>query len=137
MGAFCVYGMTASMAKKAAEAASVTWKTRLAPHERAQLSESDLQAWIEAKAEELLKTGNARQVSGTFDAPQFAVEWIELAKETIRARGLKVMARGEKKDKHGAPIIGKRTKKPVIGWVPYQSKHAHSGPALDSRDPTL
>lgn len=120
MSAFCVFGMTEPLAKKAAEQASKTWLAKLPSNERAAIAGPEIAEWVEAKAAEILKGAKPKQVSGAFDAPQFAQDWIDLAKRTVKARGLRVMVRGEKTDKNGAPVISKVTKKPVIGWVPYR-----------------
>ncbi|WP_193090517.1 hypothetical protein [Advenella sp. FME57] len=108
MSAFCVFGMTDAIAKQSASKKSPPrdWKW-------------SREAFYEEYQERIYKSGAHRQVSPAFDAPQFCREWIELAKSQMRTRGLKIMCRGQKLDKHGAPRINKKTKQPVIGWVPY------------------
>ncbi len=109
MSAFCVFGMTEVVAKQSADKKSPPrgWKgTREAFQEECQ--------------DRIYRTGAHRQVSPAFDAPQFCREWIGLAQKQMRVRGLKIMCRGEKLDKHGAPRINKKTKQPVIGWIPYE-----------------
>lgn len=120
MTAFCVFGMTEPLARKAATRASETWVARMSEQERQELSKAEVEEWIAAKTAEIMRAGRSVQVSGAFDAPQFANDWIELARRTIKTRGLAVMVRGEKVDKHGASVISKKTKKPVIGWVNYR-----------------
>ena len=109
MSAFCVYGMTDVIAKQSASRKSPPrdW-------------EGTREEFREDLQERIYKNGTHRQVSPAYDAPQFCREWMELAKKHMRARGLKIMCRGEKLDKHGAPRINKKTKQPVIGWVPYE-----------------
>lgn len=121
MSAFCVFGMTEPIARKAAAKA---WEKHLATmtkEARACLTDADEKAWIEVKTEYLLAKAKAVQVSGAFDAPQFAVDYIALTQRMHRSSRLQVMARGEKKDANGALVISKSTKKPVIGWVPFSS----------------
>jgi hypothetical protein len=109
MSAFCVFGMTLAIAKKRAEK---------------KLSDTSIpmDQWNErvlAEAEKILAHANPTQVSPPFDAPQFARDWIEVAKRTSRISGAKVMARKPKKDKHGNPVISKATGLPALGWEPY------------------
>ncbi|WP_315136810.1 hypothetical protein [Achromobacter marplatensis] len=118
MSAFCVFGMTEPLAKKAAQKA---WEKHLATmtkEVRACLTSADEAEWIAVKTEYLLAKAKPVQVSGAFDAPQFAKDYIVLAKRLHRTSRLQVMARGEKKDANGALVISKATKKPLIGWVP-------------------
>lgn len=118
MSAFCVFGMTEPLAKKAAEKA---WEKHLASmtkEERALNTDADEKEWVAVKTEYLLAKAKAVQISGAFDSPQFARDYIALAKRLHRTSRLQVMARGEKKDANGALLISKATKKPLIGWVP-------------------
>lgn len=119
MGAFCVYGMTEQLAKKAAERAWQKCKESMTADVRACLRPSDQADWIKVKTEYHLAKGNPVQLSAPFDAPQFAREFIKLAAATGRTSRLCIMQRGPKLDKHGAPRISKATKRPMITWVPY------------------
>ncbi|KDC59430.1 hypothetical protein L512_5223 [Bordetella bronchiseptica MBORD624] len=120
MTAFCVFGMTEPLAKKAATRASETWVARMSEQERKELSKAEIEEWIEVKTADIMRAGRSVQVPSAFDAPQFAKDWIDLAQRTVKTRSLTVMVRGEKIDKHGAPVISKKTKKPVIGWINYR-----------------
>lgn len=51
--------------------------------------------------------------------PQFAKDWIEVARKTSRIYAPKVMVRKPKKDKHGNPVVSKATGLPALGWEPY------------------
>ncbi|WP_193090157.1 hypothetical protein [Advenella sp. FME57] len=108
MSAFCVFGMTDVIARQSASKKSPPpeWN-------------ASTQAFYDGYEEQIYKTGAHRQVSLTFDAPQFCQDWIDLAKKHMRTRGLKIMYRGQVTDKHGAPRINKKTNEPVMGWVPY------------------
>lgn len=119
MGAFCVYGMTEQLAKKAAERAWQKYKESMTADVRACLRPSDQADWIKVKTEYHLAKGSPVQLSAPFDAPQFAREFIKLAAATGRTSRLCIMQRGPKLDKHGAPQISKATKRPMITWVPY------------------
>ncbi|MBV2161445.1 MULTISPECIES: hypothetical protein [Achromobacter] len=119
MSAFCVFGMTEPIARKAAAKA---WEKHLATmtkEVRACLTDKDEADWIAVKTEYLLAKAKPVQVSGAFDAPQFARDYITLSQRMHRTSRLQIMARGEKRDANGAPVISKATKKPMIGWVPH------------------
>lgn len=109
MSAFCVYGMTLPVALKRAEA-----KLR-----DSSISVEEWSAKVREVAEAILTQGAPTQVSPTFDAPQFAKDWIEVARRTSRISGAKVMVRKPKVDKHGNGIVSKSTGLPALGWAPY------------------
>lgn len=119
MGAFCVFGMTEAIAKKSAAQAWRKHVAQMTPEVRKHIQESDEKDWIAVKTEYLLAKGTPVQLSGAFDAPQFAQEFIRLATRQTRSSRLRVMTRGEKLDNQGAPRISKATKRPIIGWIPY------------------
>lgn len=121
MSAFCVFGMTEPVARKAAAKAWEKHLTTMTKEVRACLTDADEKAWIDVKTEYILAKARPVQISGAFDAPQFAHDYITLTKRMHRTSRLQVMARGEKKDANGALVISKSTKKPVIGWVPFSS----------------
>ncbi|MFE0843169.1 hypothetical protein [Achromobacter insolitus] len=117
MSAFCVFGMTEPLARKAATQAWEKHFSMMTKEVRACITEADKAEWIAVKTEYNLAKSKPVQVSGGFDAPQFAHEYITLAQRMHRTSRLQVMVRGEKRDATGAPVISKATKKPVIGWV--------------------
>lgn len=119
MSAFCVFGMTEPIARKAAAKAWDKHLATMTKEVRACLTDKDEADWIAVKQEYLLAKAKPVQVSGAFDAPQFAYDYIALTERMHRASRLSVMVRGEKCDAKGTPIISKTTKKPVIGWIPY------------------
>ena len=123
MSAFCVFGMTEPVAKKIAERQFETMLRKLSKTQLAELDDAAEKAWIAEKTADILTSGKSIQVSPPFDAPQFAAEWIELARRTAKATRCRIMVRGEKLDKNGARIISKATKRPVMAWLNY------SGPA--------
>ncbi len=119
MSAFCVFGMTEPAARKIATTASETMYCNLPPPRREAFTKEDMAAWIAKRTEEVLEGSRRMQISPAFDAPQFANEWIDLAKRTARAKRCSIMVRGVKVDVHGNPVISKTKKTPLITWVPY------------------
>lgn len=108
MSAFCVFGMTESLAK--------TLAARKAPpkKELEKMTAEDLRQWYADRAAKIFESAKHRQVSPEFDAPQFCHDWIELANKTVKSDGLIVMFRGPKPD----AAVSKRTGKPLMTWAP-------------------
>lgn len=121
MSGFCVFGMTEALAKRLARDAAD--KHAFTREERDSMTPEKWEAWIAEKAEDILEHGNVRQVSPAFDAPQFAEEWIVLAKRTARAKRCRIMVRGEKVDSSGMVVRNKRGV-PIMTWLPYQAQVA-------------
>ena len=110
MSAFCVFGMTESLAKALA--------ARKAPPPKKELENmttEDLRQWYADRAAKIFQSAKHRQVSPEFDAPQFCHDFIALARKTVGHDGLRVMVRGPEPD--GRP--NKRTGKIPMTWLPY------------------
>lgn len=107
MGAFCVYGVTKEKAMQRAE-------------KKVPLSRKDRGSEVEAMYEKLFKSMPPVQISGEFDAPQFAQEYVELVKKHMDARAVRVMVRDVKLDKNGSKRLSKRTGKPIMGWMVFK-----------------
>ena len=60
--------------------------------------------------------GTVRQLSPLFDAPQYAEQFIALARKTLRSRDLKIRAKAALTDAKGKRIINPKTKAPKIGF---------------------
>ena len=60
--------------------------------------------------------GTVRQFSPLFDAPQYAEQFIELARKTIQCRDLRIRAKRIMTDAEGRPIINPKTKAPRVGF---------------------
>ena len=67
--------------------------------------------------------GTVRQLSPLFDAPQYAEQFIELARKTLRCRDMQIRAKAVQVDAKGKP----KTKAPRVGfseWTPKQEVQA-------------
>ncbi|MCW2270873.1 hypothetical protein D3C77_242800 [compost metagenome] len=60
-----------------------------------------------------------KQLSQMFDAPQYAQQFMELARKAGQCRDLRIRAKSALTDADGCPIINAKTKSPKIGWVNY------------------
>ena len=64
--------------------------------------------------------GTVRQLSPLFDAPQYAEQFIKLARKGSRCRDIQIRAKVVLVDAKGKPIISPKTKAQKIGWVDYR-----------------
>lgn len=114
MSAFCVYGVSLAHCVKVAEKKVRSYDKEL----KRDLTQEEWKERVYTLALEMFEhSARPRQISPAFDAPQFANDWIEVAKRTAKIHSQKLMRRGEKKDKKGNPVVRKGS--PVIGWIPY------------------
>lgn len=60
-----------------------------------------------------------KQLSQMFDAPQYAQQFMELARKTGKCRDLRIRAKCEITGPEGKPVINKKTKMPKVGWTNY------------------
>lgn len=119
MSTFAVFGMTRDQAL--AEARKTVKTTRKTPQGEEQLTMSEWTALCEKRADEIMCGCKIKQLSPLFDAPQFAREFIEVARRTLKSRSLQIRYRGVLKDETGRLIINKKTGAPRIGWQDYRN----------------
>ncbi|WP_223538682.1 hypothetical protein [Pseudomonas sp. BF-R-12] len=68
-----------------------------------------------------------KQLSPLFDAPQYAEQFIELARKSGKCRDMRIRAKRVMTDGQGEPIINPKTKAPKVGfteWPPKQESQA-------------
>ncbi len=83
-----------------------------------------LAQWNEAVgkyADKLMSSEKVRQLSNLFDAPQYAQQFIDLARKQSECRDMRIRARCAMTDAKGQPVINPKTKMPKIGWVDYRN----------------
>jgi hypothetical protein len=71
--------------------------------------------------------GTVRQLSPMFDAPQYAEQFIELARKTLKCRDMHIRAEALLVDAKSKPIINPKTKAPKVWfseWPPKQENQA-------------
>lgn len=82
---------------------------------------------MEQRAAAIMASEKVKQLSHLFDAPQYAHQFIELARKSGQCRDLRIRAKCEVTDAQGKPVINPKTKLPRIGWTEYS--HATSSAA--------
>lgn len=68
-----------------------------------------------------MSSEKVRQLSNLFDAPQYAQQFIDLARKHSECRDMRIRARCAMTDAKGNPVINPKTKMPRIGWSDYGS----------------
>lgn len=74
---------------------------------------------VQKCADKIMASEKVKQLSVLFDAPQYAEQFVALARKQCECRGLRIRAKCILKDGHGRTIINKKTKAPKVGWVDY------------------
>ncbi|MBG8559716.1 MULTISPECIES: hypothetical protein [Pseudomonas] len=74
---------------------------------------------MEQRTAAIMASEKVKQLSHLFDAPQYAQQFMELARKTGQCRDLRIRAKCEITDAKGKPVINQKTKMPKIGWVDY------------------
>ncbi|WP_422419192.1 hypothetical protein [Pseudomonas sp. GZD-222] len=114
MSTFAVFGMTANVALAMARE---TTKTSRLP--TAGLTLAEWNKAVEEQAAKIMAGKKVRQLSQLFDAPQYAEQFMELARKTGQCRDLRIRAKCEITDAKGKPVINAKTKMPKVGWTEY------------------
>lgn len=114
MSVFAVWGMTYAHAFGLAQK-----KTRTIDKDGDVIPESEWMKCCHEAAEAIMDGEMIRQLSTKFDAPQFAEEFIAIARRMQRHRDLQIRVWKPLADDKGRPIYGKNSKKPRMGWLAY------------------
>jgi hypothetical protein len=114
MGAFCVFGMSRTLARQKAEKKVPTMigegkeRRPLTPFEWGQL--------VQAKGAEIFDSAEkVVKISPEFDAPQFCRDWLAVSPGEVKLA--RIMVRGPKTDESGKPVL--RNGAPVMTWHEY------------------
>ncbi|MBJ2253307.1 hypothetical protein JFT59_19075 [Pseudomonas sp. MF6784] len=123
MSTFAVFGMTLDVAM--AEARKTVKTTRpdpKRPGHKIELSVDDWLIKVTQKAEQVMGGGRIKQLSPLFDAPQYAEQFIDLARKGSKCRDMRIRAKRTLVDAQGEPIINPKTKAPKIGFTDWPEK---------------
>lgn len=122
MSTFAVFDMTLDLAKaEARKKTSGTRKNLKAPGGVEPIPEAEWLALVEKRAQKIMG-GTIRQLSPMFDAPQYAEQFIELARKTLKCRDMHIRAKAVLVDAKGKPIINQKTKAPKEGFMDWSPK---------------
>ena len=117
MSTFAVFGMTRDVALE--EARKTVKISRKTPLGEVGIPMAEWLSLCEKRADEIMEGTKTKQLSPLFDSPQYADDFIHLARRTLKCRDMHIKARVTLTDEKGNPLIDKKTKAPKVGWAPY------------------
>lgn len=118
MSTFAVFGMTRAVAlADAKKKTEVTRENREAPGGREAIPMDEWLQIVERTAARTMEGSMVRQLSPLFDAPQYAEQFIALARKAGPCRDLRIKAKAVLKDAQGKTIIDPKTKAPKYGFA--------------------
>lgn len=121
MSTFAVFGMTRAAAlEEAKKKTPSTRDNKDAPGGKQQLTMAE---WLEAcekAADHIMAGRKVRQRSVLLDSPEFAQQFIDLARRTDKCRDMRIRARCVLTDASGKTIIDPKTKAPKYGFTDWQ-----------------
>lgn len=117
MSTFAVFGMTRDMALD--DARKTVKTSRRTPTGEHPIPMSEWLALFEKTADQVMAGTKTKQLGPMFDAPQFAEQFIQVARKALACRDLHIKAKVTLTDEKGNPIIDKKTKAPKVGWRKY------------------
>ncbi|WP_374979038.1 hypothetical protein PSGK_19030 [Pseudomonas solani] len=120
MSTFAVFGMTHDVALAEAKKKVSTVKDDLtAAGGKRSMTMAEWMEAVEKRAAEIMAGSTVKQLSPMFDAPQFAEEFIALARKTLECRDMHIKLRTTLTDATGRPITDSKTGAPKTGWLPH------------------
>ena len=125
MSTFAVFGMTRNAAL--IEARKKTPAVQAKGGEAVPIPMAEWLALVEKAADRIMEGAHTRQLSPLFDAPQYAEQFIALARKADKCRDMRIRAKAELKDAQGKTIIDPKTKAPKYGfqdWGPSKESAA-------------
>lgn len=114
MSTFAVFGMTRDLA--VADARNTVKTSRRTPLGEQPIPMTEWIALCEKTADQVMAGTKVKQIGPLFDAPQYAEQFIQVARKTQKCRDLHIKAKVILTDAEGNPIINKKTKAPKVGW---------------------
>ncbi|MDG9928296.1 MULTISPECIES: hypothetical protein [unclassified Pseudomonas] len=128
MSTFAVFGMTRAAAlEEAKKKTPSTRDNKDTPGGKQQLTMDEWLEAVERCAEVIMAGRKVRQLSVLLDSPEFAQQFIDLARRTDKCRDMRIKARCVLTDAQGKPIIDKKTKALRYGfvdWMPTKGQAA-------------
>lgn len=123
MSTFAVFGMTLDVATtEARKKTSGTRKNLKVLGGVEPIPEAEWLEMVRKRVEKIMRGGTVRQLSPMFDAPQYAEQFIELARKTLKCRDMRIRAKAMLVDAKGEPIINPKTKAPKVGFIDWPPK---------------
>lgn len=124
MSTFAVFGMTEAVALAEARRTTKTKKPSGKTGVPAvDMSPAEWEEAVQRTAEAIMAGEKVKQFSALFDSPQFAHQFIDLAKRAGACRDLKIRCKAALLDEKGKKILSPKTKMPIIGWADWKPEN--------------
>lgn len=114
MSTFAVFGMTRAAALEMARKRTPNW----IGHQ--QIPQEEWECRVQSAVDHLMHGTQVKQLSDTYDAPQFAQEFIAITMRTQQCRDLHIRAKTVAKDGAGEEIYAARGKRAKREWVEWR-----------------
>lgn len=114
MSIFAVFGMTRDMALN--DARNNIKTSRRTPLREPPIPMTEWLQLCEKAADQVMAGSKTKQLGQLFDTPQFAEQFIQVARKTLACRDLHIKAKVMLTDDKGNPVINKKTKAPKFWW---------------------
>lgn len=125
MTTFAVFGMSENWAKEEAREHTPTFKN--VNGKRIDLSVTEWEDEVKIQIAKIMAGKKCVRLSPFFDAPQYAQQFVEMARSRIKCRDLKIRTKAVLVDAKGKPIINPKTGVPKVGladWAPESASAA-------------
>ena len=122
MSTFAVFGMSENWAREEARENTSTQKT--VDGKRLERTIREWEEAVEAQVVKIMAGKRCVRLSPFFDAPQYAQQFMEMARRSIICRDLRIRTKAVLVDAKGKPIMNEKTGAPKVGfadWVPEAS----------------
>ncbi|WP_236189348.1 hypothetical protein [Pseudomonas pharyngis] len=124
MTTFAVFGMSESWARE--EAKETTSTHKMDGGKRLERTIAEWEEAVEAEVERIMASKKSVRLSPMFDAPQYAQQFMEMARASLVCRDLKIRTKAVLVDAKNKPIINPKTGAPKVGFADWQPSPAHA-----------
>ena len=124
MTTFAVFGMSESWARDEAKETTSTHKMEGA--KRVERTIAEWEEAVEAEVARIMASKKSVRLSPMFDAPQYAQQFMEMARASIVCRDLKIRTKAVLVDAKNKPIINSKTGAPKVGFADWHPAPAHA-----------
>lgn len=122
MTIFAVFGMSENWARE--EAREITGTIKVVDGKRIELTIPEWEVAVEAQVAKIMAGKKCVRLSPFFDAPQYAQQFIDMARGSITCRDMKIRTKAVLVNAKGEPIINPKTGLEKVGfadWSPEKS----------------
>lgn len=124
MTTFAVFGMSENWARE--EAREQTSTHKIENGKRLERTIPEWEAAVEAYVAKIMAGKKCVRLSPMFDAPQYAQQFMEMARKSIVCRDLKIRTKAVLVDAKNKPILNAKTGVPKVGFADWIPEAAHA-----------